>query len=83
MKDKKKLLTELVEIAKLLGITVRFENTNARGGLCRVNDTYYIIIDKKASIEYKINILVNSLKRFDLSKVHLKPKLRELIEEFE
>ncbi|BAI81320.1 conserved hypothetical protein [Deferribacter desulfuricans SSM1] len=83
MKDKKKLLKDFEELAAKLGIKIRYEKTNARGGLCRVNENYYIIIDKKASTEYKLNIIAQSLKKFDLSEIHIKPKMRELLEEQE
>ncbi|KAA0257686.1 hypothetical protein FHQ18_08055 [Deferribacter autotrophicus] len=82
MKDKRKLIKELEEIAQRLNISVRYEATKAKGGLCRVEDKYYIIIDKKATPEYKISVLVRSLRKLDLNNIHIKPKLREFIENY-
>lgn len=75
------ILKELEEIAEKLGIKMRYEKTQAKGGMCMKNGTYMIIIDKNAAIDYKINIISKSLKQFDLSNLFLSPKIRELLEE--
>ena len=80
MAKENKLLKELEELAEKLGVKIRYEKTKARGGLCKKNDEFLIIVDKKASSLYKINILTEALKTFDLSDVFLSPKLREHLE---
>jgi xanthine dehydrogenase iron-sulfur cluster and FAD-binding subunit A len=80
MKQIKKILEELTEICNKLDIKVRFEKTTAKGGLCKVNDKYMIIIDRKATDEYKANVIANSLKKFDIENLHLKPKVRDFID---
>lgn len=75
------LLKELESLALQLNIKIRYEKTTAKGGLCKLDDQYMIIIDKKAKDDYKAHIIAKSLKQFDLSNVHLKPKLREFIDE--
>lgn len=74
-------LKELEDLCEKLGIKIRYEKTQARGGLCRVNGENIIIIDKKASDYYKQNIIGKAVKSFDLSKIHIKPKIREIIED--
>ncbi|MBZ4643207.1 MAG: hypothetical protein PWQ25_921 [Deferribacteres bacterium] len=80
MKQIKMILEELTEICNKLDIKVRFEKTTAKGGLCKVNDKYMIIIDRKATDEYKANVIANSLKKFDIENLHLKPKVRDFID---
>lgn len=80
MSNIKKIITDLIEICNKLEIKVRFEKTSAKGGLCKVNDKYMIIIDRKASDEYKANVIANSLKRFNLDNLHLKPNIRDFID---
>jgi len=80
MKQIKQILSDLIEICNKLNITVRYEKTSARGGLCRVNDKYLIIIDKNASDEYKATVIANSIKKFQIENLHIKPKLRDFIE---
>lgn len=74
-------LKELEELCNKLGVKIRYEKTNARGGLCRVNGENIIIIDKKATDYYKQTIICKAVKSFDLSNIHIKPKIRELIED--
>lgn len=78
----KHILKDLEELCLQLGIILRYEKTSARGGLCKVEDKFYIIIDKKAKDDYKASVIARSLKNFDLSNIHLKPKIREYLEEF-
>jgi hypothetical protein len=80
MKQIKQILSDLIEICNKLNITVRYEKTSARGGLCRVNDKYLIIIDKNASDEYKATVIASSIKKFQIENLHIKPKLRDFIE---
>lgn len=77
----KQILKDLEELCLKLGIILRYEKTSARGGLCKVEDKFYIIIDKKAKDDYKVSVIAKSLKNFDLSKFHLKPKLREYLDD--
>ena len=80
MSPKKDLLRSLEELAKQLGIRVRYEKTSARGGLCLHHGSYNIIIDPKSSVEYKIAVISGALKTFDLSNLFISPKLRDLLE---
>lgn len=74
------ILSELEKICERLNVTVRYEKTSAKGGICMFNSKYIVIIDKKSSDEYKANVLAKSLKTFDLNNLHLKPAVRHFIE---
>lgn len=76
----KNILKELENTCEKLNITVRYEKTSAKGGLCLLNSKHIIIVDKKSSDEYKANILARSLKEFDIEALHLKPAVRYFIE---
>lgn len=78
--NKKQLLLLLEELANQLNIRVRYEKTAARGGLCRHNDEYQIIIDRKATDDFKIDTLARALKTFELSDIYIAPKLRDLLD---
>ncbi len=80
MNKDKKLLSDIENVCEQLDIKVRYEKTKAKGGLCKVDNKNLIIIDKYASIHYKINIIISILSKFDLSNIHIKPKIRELLE---
>jgi signal recognition particle subunit SEC65 len=74
------LLKELEEIASKLNIKVRYERTKARGGLCKKEEQYMVIIDKSADPHYKTSVLAEAIKKFDLSEIYISPKAREIIE---
>jgi hypothetical protein len=51
------------------------------GGLCRVRDKQFIIVNERSTEREKVKTLVQSLRRFDLSKVYVRPALRDLLTE--
>jgi len=78
------VLSQCEELATRLGITVRYESMKRGdfvnvGGLCRIEDEHFIIINAKAPTRDKIHVLARALKRFDLSSVYVLPALREFI----
>jgi N-acetylglucosamine kinase-like BadF-type ATPase len=79
--DNKSILKTLEEISEKLAIKVRYGNLSSKGGLCRVYNKYYIIIDRKAAINAKIDTILKSIKKFDLHKIYIPPNIRSLIGE--
>ncbi|MBW2028275.1 MAG: hypothetical protein JRH06_09335 [Deltaproteobacteria bacterium] len=82
------LLGQLEELARSLNIVIRYENLKkegpfTKGGLCKLKGEYLLIVDSKAPTSDQIQTLAESLVRFDLSKVYLKPGLREFLERME
>ena len=85
--DESALLGQLEELARSLGVQVRFElirkeGTSSTGGLCRLKGEYILIVNSKASLDDKIQTLAMALNRFDTSQVYLKPGLREFLDKF-
>ncbi|NLD39188.1 MAG: hypothetical protein GX654_20215 [Desulfatiglans sp.] len=81
------ILSQMEELAKNLGITVRYEKILREsaffpGGFCRVKDKDLIIINSKASLDDKVEIMVRALIPFDLSQIYVLPAIRELIDNF-
>jgi len=81
------LLNQLEELTESLGIKMRYEKILKEGsffsgGLCRIKGEDMIIINSKAGIEDKIDILARSLTSFDLSQVFIKPALREFLTQY-
>lgn len=85
--DDDSTLILLEELADRLGIPIRHETIRdeltGSGGLCRIEGKYHLIIDSKATVEEKIQIMTEALRHFDLSTIYVKPALRELLEEYE
>jgi hypothetical protein len=79
------IIGQLEELARRIGIAVRYEPLKVEGfvhagGFCRVRGKDVVIIHKKASAREKRQILVDALKRKDLSGVFLLPSLRKLLD---
>ncbi len=81
-KSKKDTLKELEELALKAGIKVRYEKTEARGGMCTFQGSPLIIIDRKASDDYKIAVLAENIKKMDLADIYISPKMRELLDNY-
>ena len=92
MKKKKSMqndetLGHLEELARSLDITVRYEKIQKEsaffpGGYCKVKGKDLIIINSKASLDDKIEIMGRAFLSFDLSQIYVLPAIRELIDSF-
>ena len=81
------ILSQMEELAKNLGITVRYEKILKEsaffpGGFCRVKDKDLIIINSKASLDDKVEIMARAILPFDLSQIYVLPAIRELIDSY-
>ena len=79
------LLSQLEDLAEKLGILVRDENINieessSSGGLCRIEGEYVLILNSKATVKEKNQVMIKALQQFDLSDIYIKPVIRELLE---
>lgn len=84
--DEKNLLSELEILARRLGMTIRYETLKIDGGFhpggyCRVRGEEMVLISRKASLQDKIAVLIEALRRHDLQDLYLLPSLRKAIEE--
>ena len=73
-------LRELETVAARLSIPVRYENGEMRGGLCRLQHSWQIIINADLSDEEKAEILAQSLAQTDFDTVYVPPRVRQLLE---
>jgi hypothetical protein len=84
---KEGLLNQLEELTDGLGIKIRHEKILKEGaffsgGLCRIKGEEMIIINSKAAIDDKIDILARALTSFDLTQVFIKPALRDFLAQY-
>lgn len=77
------LLEELELLSEKLGITIRYENGDFKGGQCQVKEKQYIIIPKRLPIERQIQIFAQELARFPMENVFILPAIRELLEAYQ
>ncbi len=79
-------LEQLEEIATQIGIDIRYEplqieGTIHTGGYCRVMGKPVVILNKKAAKSEQIKVLLDALRRHDLTVIYLRPSIRKLIEQ--
>ncbi|MDY6820839.1 MAG: hypothetical protein SVN78_04370 [Deferribacterota bacterium] len=78
--NKSDILTELENLSSKLSVKIVYANTGLKGGLCRIYNDYYIFLDRKSNLDYKVSIICEALKKFDLSNIYITPKIRKIIE---
>lgn len=80
----RKLVDELKMVAERVGYTVREEKLlrevgyHVRGGGCVVKGTKMIFLDRDASAEWQLEVLVEVLSEEQLENVFLSPAARQL-----
>jgi hypothetical protein len=83
--DEDTLLGQLEELARSLEIEIRYEPLKREGsffpgGLCRIKGDYVLILNSMATTQDKIQALAKAVNRFDLSRVYLRPGIREFLD---
>jgi hypothetical protein len=80
-KEFESVLEDLKSLATQMGVKVRFERGDFKGGYCIVKDSKVIVINKLANFQRKVITLSAALKELGIEEMYLTPKLREVIEE--
>lgn len=79
------LIEELHQAAAQVGIKVSYEKMTGlcagKGGLCRVDGEYRIIVDRKSTSQERLDILLTALSGFDLESIYLSPRARQALEQ--
>ena len=77
----KKIVQELVDAAKQLGLEVRKGKGSFRGGLCTISGQETIVLNKLHVPEVHVTILAESLKNYPTEKLALKPAVQRALQE--
>ncbi len=80
-KEFEQIIDELKQVALQLGVTVRFEKGDFKGGFCIVKENKIIVINKFANTQRKATILATALKELGIDDIYVNPRLREIIDE--
>jgi hypothetical protein len=75
----------LEDLAERLGVEIVYqklgeEEFSVKGGLCKINGTFKIFIDRTKSLEDQITIVAQGLSSFDTEEVYLFPYIRDVLE---
>ena len=85
MLDVKSRLEDLKSVAEKLAIEIEVVNLNnqefqIRSGYCKMNGKDLILLDKNISLQEQSEILLQTLKNFDLEDIYVASWIREFIE---
>ena len=85
MLDVKSRLEDLKSVAEKLAIEIEIVNLNnqefqMQSGYCKMNGKDLILLDKNISLQEQSEILLQTLKNFDLENIYAASWIREFIE---
>ena len=85
MLDVKSRLQDLKSVAEKLAIKIEIVNLNnqefqMQSGYCKMNGKDLILLDKNISLQEQSEILLQTLKNFDLEDIYVASWIREFIE---
>ena len=83
--DVKSRLEDLKSVAEKLAIEIEIVNLNnqefqMQSGYCKMNGKDLILLDKNISLQEQSEILLQTLKNFDLEDIYVASWIREFIE---
>ena len=85
MLDVKSRLQDLKSVAEKLAIEIEIVNLNnqefqMQSGYCKMNGKDLILLDKNISLQEQSEILLQTLKKFDLEDIYVASWIREFME---
>ncbi len=83
--DDRTLLHHMEEVAFAIGLDIRYERLEGEasgfpGGLCWIRSKPVLILNSEATPREKVMALARGLRRFDMSRVYLRPAVREILD---
>lgn len=79
--DTTTIIEELEDAAERLGLEVRTENGNFRGGRCSVDGEELLMINKRHQPETQLVVIAEALREAPLDTIYLKPAVRQALED--
>jgi hypothetical protein len=77
----KQVVEELKQAAEQLGVRVRTDRGNFRGGRCRIGDEDVIVLNRQHLPEAHLAILAWSLRDLPVDGIFLRPAVRQILED--
>ena len=74
------IVQALEEAVGQLGVAVRYERGNFRGGLCTVGEETVVVLNKRRPAEAHLAILADALRSLPVDEVYLRPAVRDALE---
>lgn len=75
------IVADLEDLARRLGVTVRYEKGDFEGGFCILREQKLVLVNRKLTSQRKASVLALALQDLGLDSVFVKPALRAFIED--
>jgi len=75
------LIEELEDVARQLGITIRYERGDFEGGYCVLREEKLLLVNRRLLPAKKASVLALAMNEIGLEEMYLKPVVREYIED--
>lgn len=75
------ILNELEELARQLGIQLRYEKGDFEGGYCVLKTQRILVVNKRLHDARKASSLAQALAEYGVETMYVKPSLRAYIED--
>ncbi|MBI4727109.1 hypothetical protein HY768_07795 [candidate division TA06 bacterium] len=75
------IIEAMTLLAEKLGLSIKFDEFEGRGGWCKLKGTEKIIINKRLMPKEQIRILAQILVRYPTEEQAMPPKIRQLIDD--
>lgn len=75
------IVVELQDVARQLGVTVRFERGDFEGGYCILKAQKLLLVNRRLLPTRKAAVLAAAMREIGLENVFLKPALRAYIDD--
>ena len=70
---------EFERLAEAIDIKIMQEKGNFKGGYCLLEKERIIVVNKLKPVEQRIRALAKAFSKLDISKVYIKPIIRDMI----
>ena len=86
MQDVKSKIEDLKTVAEKLAIKIEIANLNdqefqIQSGHCKMNGKDLILLDKNSSLQEQSEVILQTLKNFDLENIYVASWIREFIDQ--
>ncbi len=75
------LINELHDLARLLGVTVRYEKGDFEGGYCVLKAEKLLLVNKRLLPGKRASVLALAMRELGVENVFVKPAVRQYIED--
>ena len=75
------IIETMTGLAEKLGLSIKFDEFEGKGGWCKLKGTEKIIINKRLLPKEQIRILAQILSRYPVDEQAMVPKVRQLIDD--